>query len=136
MKGIAAELGNHALALDVTAGALSTYSEPSPFRIFLEELGIEDQDTLELAAELTGTLPNGHERSIASTLLRTIRKVNDAALDFLRLASLLANVQIAEPIAMVTLGMVTPGLADRLNLQEITHRWRLGCARSPFVRIG
>ncbi len=87
---LAEDLGRHALALDVTASALVSYGSDEPYHKFREELASRDDDALELATELADALPNGHERSIAQTMLRSIRHLGDAALDFLRLASVLA----------------------------------------------
>ena len=83
-------LGFHALAVDVASSALQfqSYSE------FLEGLKNPKEDELELAAKLTGQLPNGHEPSIAITLLRSIKLLSDEGKDFLRLASILAEAPI------------------------------------------
>src|SRR5664280_1592646 len=87
---LAERLGRHALALDVTASALVSYSGAEPYRQFLTELGGRDEDALELAKDLADVLPNGHEKSIAQTMLRSIRNLGPEGLDFLRLASVLA----------------------------------------------
>lgn len=83
-------LGYHALAIDIAASAIQfqSYSE------FLEGLKNPEEDELELAAELTGQLPNGHEPSIATTLLRSIKLLGNEGKDFLRLASILAETPI------------------------------------------
>ena len=99
-RGLAEDLGYHALALDVTASALLSYAEPQPFRKFREELASTDQDALELAKELVDILPNGHEKSIAKTLLRSITQLGSEGRDFLRLASVLAVAPI--PASLVT----------------------------------
>lgn len=49
-----------------------------------------DEDELELVAELADALPNGHEVSIARTLLRSINKLGEEGYDVLRLVALLA----------------------------------------------
>ncbi|MCH8028683.1 MAG: toll/interleukin-1 receptor domain-containing protein [Candidatus Dadabacteria bacterium] len=79
-------LGYHALAVDVTASALQYQG----FSDFLKALKNPAEDELELTAELSEQLPNGHEPSIASTLLRSIKKLEDEGTDFLRLASILS----------------------------------------------
>jgi len=84
------DLGRHALALDVTGAALHASEGIQSFAEFREELASPTQDELELAAELKGVLPNGHEKSIASTLIRSIERLGPEGLDFLRLASVLA----------------------------------------------
>jgi len=84
------DLGCHALALDVTGSALLSYGENEPYRRFREDLVNPDEDVLELAKDLADSLPNGHETSIASTLLRSILRLAFEGRDFLRLASVLA----------------------------------------------
>ena len=88
--GLANDVGYHALALDVTASALQSYGSDEPYRQFREELSHQDEDALELSIELADALPNSHEKSIAQTMLRSIRGLGPEGLDFLRLASVLA----------------------------------------------
>src|SRR5205814_10641832 len=101
------ELGAHALALDVAGAALTNYEGQTPFRVFLRELEIPDRDSLELASDLADTLPNGHEKSIAATLLGGIRSASQAARDILRLASMLAPAPIPEAFVVL--------IPDRVN---------------------
>jgi len=84
------DLGRHALALDVTGAALHASEGLQSFAEFRKELANPTHDELELAAELKGVLPNGHEKSIASTLIRSIERLDPEGWDFLRLASVLA----------------------------------------------
>jgi len=84
------DLGRHALALDVTGAALHASEGLQSFAEFRKDLASPTQDELELAAELKGVLPNGHEKSIASTLIRSIERLGPEGWDFLRLASVLA----------------------------------------------
>ena len=42
------------------------------------------------SAELKGVLPNGHEKSVAATLLRSVRGLGPEGQDFLRMAASLA----------------------------------------------
>jgi len=84
------DLGYHALAIDVTGAALHKSEGLQSFAEFREELASPTRDELELAAELKGVLPNGHEKSIASTLIRSIERLGPEGWDFLRLASVLA----------------------------------------------
>src|SRR5664280_3637694 len=99
-RGLAKDLGYHALALDVPASALMSYGGDEPYRKFREELSNQDEDALELSTELADTLPNGHEKSIAQTMLRSIRNLGAEGQDFLRLASVLAVAPI--PASLVT----------------------------------
>ena len=99
-RELAKDLGYHALALDVTASALVSYGGHEPYRQFREELSNQDDDALELSTELADALPNGHEKSIAQTMLRSIRNLGAEGQDFLRLASVLAVAPI--PASLVT----------------------------------
>jgi hypothetical protein len=83
-------LGRHALAVDVSRAALGQVT----FAVLLNELRSPSADALDLAGELAGELPNGHEAGIAATLLRSIDRLPPAALRLLQLAALLA----VEPI--------------------------------------
>src|SRR5271157_580632 len=99
-RELAKDLGYHALALDVTASALLSHGGDEPYRKFREELSNQDEDALELSTELADALPNGHEKSIAQTMLRSIRGLRAEGQDFLRLASVLAVAPI--PASLVT----------------------------------
>jgi tetratricopeptide (TPR) repeat protein len=99
-RGLAKDLGYHALALDVTASALVSYGVAKPYSKFRGELLSKDDDVLELATELADALPNGHEASIAQTMLRSIRGLGAEGLDFLRIASVLAVAPV--PASLVT----------------------------------
>src|SRR5271157_54022 len=99
-RELAKDLGYHALALDVTSSALMSYGGDEPYRKFREELANPDEDALELSTELADALPNGHEKSIAQTMLRSIRGLRAEGQDFLRLASVLAVAPI--PASLVT----------------------------------
>jgi len=101
-RGIVEDLGRHALALDVTGARLAAARGLQSFAEFRTELASPDSDALDLAAEFAGALPNGHEAGIASTLLHSIRQLQDPALDFLRLASVVAATPIpAKVVAAV-----------------------------------
>jgi len=88
------DLGCHALAVDVAGAALQASISPTPFTDFINDLADPTEDELEFASELTGTLPTGHETSIASTFLRSIEKMGPNGSDFLRLASMIATAPI------------------------------------------
>ncbi len=97
---LAVDLGYHALALDVTGLALVSSVAAKPFGDFRAKLARSDKDALALAEKLADALPNGHEKSIAQTLLRSIRGLGAEGQDFLRLASVLAVAPI--PASLVT----------------------------------
>ena len=69
-EGIAADLGYHPLALAVCSRALEAEISLRSFHEFRAGLSDTGEDELELAAELKGVLPNGHEKSVAATLLQ------------------------------------------------------------------
>jgi hypothetical protein len=94
------DLGYHALAVDVAGAALQGSLSSTPFTDFINKLVNPTKDALEFASELTGTLPTGHETSIASTFLRSIEKVGPDGQDFLRLASRLAVAPIPASLAI------------------------------------
>lgn len=90
-RAISAELGHHALAVDVAAALVARRG----YAKVLENLRQPDRDALEFAAtQFREALPNGHERSIAATLLASLRELDEPARDLLRLASVLAAVAI------------------------------------------
>ena len=99
-RQLAHDLGCHALALDVTASALQSYSSDRPYHAFRDELSNPGDDALKLAAELADTLPNGHEPGIAQTMLRSINTLGPEGQDLLRLAMTLAVAPI--PGSLVT----------------------------------
>ncbi len=118
-RELAKDLGYHALALDVTASALLSYAGEKPYREFREELSNQDDDALELSTELADALPNGHEKSIAKTMLHGIRNLGTEGQDFLRLASVLAVAPI--PASLVTVVFEN---ADGLEHRKAEQRQR------------
>jgi Tetratricopeptide repeat/TIR domain len=104
--GIAADLGYHALAVDVTGAALDKQAGLVSFKQFRENLANPARDELDLAAELADMLPSGHEKSVAATLLRSVRSLPEEGQDFLRLASLLAVAPIPPALVAATFGRV------------------------------
>ncbi len=114
---LAEDLGRHALALDVTASALQNSVAAKPFADFRTKLARPEKDALELAEALADALPNGHEKSIAQTMLRSIRGLGAEGMDFLRLASVLAVAPI--PPALVTAVFVG---SDQLSHEDAEER--------------
>ena len=112
VDGILTALGRHALAVDVAAARL----KGKPYPEFLADLHKPDTDALELARRFAGQLPNGHEASIAITLLQSIDNVSDEARDFLRLAAVLA----VAPIPRRLVASVFPGPTASVNQRHKT----------------
>jgi hypothetical protein len=89
-------LGGHAMALDLARGL----SKRKGLQGVLETIQVPRErmpaiDPLEkLIASMGEKLPNGHERSIAATLLSSLVCLNNAGRDALRLAAVLAPEQI------------------------------------------
>jgi tetratricopeptide (TPR) repeat protein len=116
-RDLAKDLGYHALALDVTASALVSSISAEPFGDFRAKLARPDKDALALAENLADALPNGHEKSIAQTMLRSIRGLGAEGLDFLRLASVLAVAPI--PASLFTAVFEE---ADKLSHEDAEER--------------
>jgi len=89
-QDLVADLGGHALALDVAGAALKAETGMVSFAEYRDALMSPSDDELEFSTRYAGALPSGHEPSIASTLRRSIARLGDAGLDFLRLAAQLA----------------------------------------------
>ncbi|MCK4937157.1 MAG: tetratricopeptide repeat protein, partial [Methanosarcinales archaeon] len=111
------DLGFHALALDVTGAALHASEGIQSFAEFREELASPTRDELELAAELKGVLPNDHQKSIASTLIRSIERLGPEGRDLLRLASVLA-------VAPIPASLILSVFSEVDSLDEVEGRRR------------
>ena len=109
--GLAADLGYHALALDVTAAALAAQTALVSFAGARANLANPHEDELEFAAQLAGMLPSGHEKSVAATLRRSLRDLPEEGHDFLRLASLIATAPIPPALVAATF-LCVDGLPD------------------------
>ncbi|MDQ3565210.1 MAG: toll/interleukin-1 receptor domain-containing protein [Pseudomonadota bacterium] len=94
-RAILDRLGCHALAVDVAGAALRLQS----FGDFLAALDDPTRDELDLARDLTGMLPTGHEPGIAATLLQSLAHLGPEGWDVLRLAAVLAVAPL--PAALV-----------------------------------
>jgi tetratricopeptide (TPR) repeat protein len=93
-RALVQDLGCHPLAVDVTGAALAASAGLKSFTEFRDELMQNNHDVLELAAVLSDQLPNGHQTSIAGTLLNSIRQLGNEGRDFLLLASILSTAPI------------------------------------------
>jgi tetratricopeptide (TPR) repeat protein len=121
--GLGADLGYHAQALDVTGAALRAQIGIRTFAEQREALAVSTSDEIEFAAQLSGQLPNGHERSIATTLMRSVRALGPEGLEFIRLASTLPSDPISPQLVIRTFE-----LADGIELAEARRRATLGIA--------
>ena len=130
-RRIVEDLGYHALAVDVAGAAIHASSVVLPFADFEKELAssASDDDVLEFAGELTGTLPHGHEASIASTFLKSIDRLeSEEGLDFLRLASRLA-------VAPIPATLISSVFCEVDRLDERSGRRRADLAVNRAERL-
>jgi hypothetical protein len=118
-------LGRHALAVDVAGAALDVQQGLVTYEAFLESLAEPDEDELDLMARLADALPNGHEASIARTLLRSIDQLDAAGHDVLRLAASLAP----SPIPADLIGAVVAS-ADGLDHRQAIRQAGQGIAQA------
>lgn len=109
---IVTTLGSHALALDVAGAALESFAGLQSYGEFHQTLIADDDDALELASQLAPVLPTGHERSIAKTLLSSIRQLDAAALDYLRVASWISTAPISPSLVAAVLGAADDNHGD------------------------
>lgn len=102
-RSLCHELGFHALALDLSASALAKW--PMSIAAFRQDIVHATGDELEgLVVKLADELPNGHEKSVAATLLRSFARLPEEGRDFLRLASQLAPVPIPFQLVQAAFG--------------------------------
>ncbi len=133
-RGLVEDLGGHALAIDVAGGALSASAGLQTFSEFRLALADPGEDELEFTAELADALPTGHDKNIASTLLRSIEQLDEAGRDFLRLASVLAVAPI--PVTLVqavikALGDNDEKMARRRTLTALSRADSLSLTETP-----
>ena len=119
-RNLLKDLGYHALAVDVAGAALHASISSTPFIDFTNDLADPTEDELEFASELTGTLPTGHETSIASTFLRSIEKMRPEGRDFLRLASMLATAPVPASL-VISVFCEADGLSDASGKRSATR---------------
>jgi tetratricopeptide (TPR) repeat protein len=127
---LVADLGYHALAVDVAGAALRTQIGLGSFAEFRAALQDASQDELELAAELARALPGGHQASIAATLQRSIRRLEPAGSDVLRLAAVVA----AAPLPLTLIAAVLQH-ADGLDEQAARRQAARGVAQAEALSL-
>ena len=124
-RQIVRKLGCHPLAIEVAGGYLArgfrTYEE------YLAAFAGADSEAEDFGARLKEALPTGHERSISSTLLRSVRMLGADGRAFLELAAVLAVAPI--PIRLVRASFAA--CSDRTSDAEagIEDAASLGLAR-------
>ena len=129
-RELAEDLGYHALALDVTASALLSSVATEPFSDFRARLARPDKDGLALAETLADALPNGHEKSIAQTMLSSIKGLGGEGLDFLRLASVVAVAPIPASIVVAVFQE-----ADELSHEDADERASLAFKQATSASL-
>lgn len=138
-EGICEDLGYQPLALDVASRAIATFPEQPRYAKYRELLNQANRDELEFAASLKGQLPNGHEKSIAATLMTSIRNLTAYGYRLLRLAGELATAPISMRLAVDTFATI-PATAQQagelvrsgLNELEDTALARLSTEAQTF----
>ncbi|MFG2340886.1 tetratricopeptide repeat protein [Streptomyces yangpuensis] len=86
---VSERLGRHAQAVAIAAGLVAD-PEQGGFDGLLEAIGAPGPDAMELTSRLGRDLPDGYGASIATTMLRSIDRLDEHGREVLRVASLLA----------------------------------------------
>ncbi|MGL5825356.1 MAG: tetratricopeptide repeat protein [Nocardioides sp.] len=108
------DLGGHPQALAL-ASALTADADFTSYAALRTDLASPEPDTLELAGDLHGELPGGHEPSIAATLLRSIAKASDRAREILEVASVLGPAPLPVDLVANTIAAVANITADEAS---------------------
>jgi len=123
-------LGRHALALDI-AGA-TIHRAHLVIEKYLAELDEEMEKLIDVPEEIVAALPAGHETSIVTSLFRSIYRLKEPSLDFLRLAANLAPAPIrAEFVAQVF--CQADGLEEK-TAESLARRALMGCEQYSLAR--
>jgi tetratricopeptide (TPR) repeat protein len=125
-----ADLGYHALAIDVAGAALRTQTGLVSVGEFRAALQDPSQDELELAADLAKALPGGHQASIAATLQRSTGRLDPDGSDVLRLAAVVA----AAPLPLTLIAAVLQH-ADDLDEQAARRQTSRGVAQAETLSL-
>jgi tetratricopeptide (TPR) repeat protein len=127
---LVAELGYHALAVDVAGAALRTQIGLASFAEFRAAVQDPSQDELELPGDLAPALPGGHQASIAATLGRSINRLDPPARDVLRLAAVVA----AAPVALTLIAAILQD-ADGLDEQAARRQATRGVGQAQTFSL-
>ena len=128
-------LGCHPLAVEVAGSYLAQGFEG--FENYVATLENPNEDAVEFGQFLKESLPTGHERSISSTLLKSIRQLDEKERDFLRLASVLAvaPVQVSFVLEVFEL-LYADGTAKSRAVKTVNQAETLSlCERSGEDRL-
>ena len=131
-RAIVERLGCHALAVDVAGAALRLQS----FGDFLVALDDLTRDELELAKDLAGMLPSGHEPGIAATLSRSLAHLGSEGWDFLRLAAMVAVAPIPATMVQTVFAAANDedvGAGRARALKGMHHAEQLSLADRPQI---
>ncbi|MBB1486192.1 tetratricopeptide repeat protein [Oceanospirillum sediminis] len=90
------KLGHHSLALDIAGTAIAEYQQS--IAEYLEELDEDIAELIDVPDEIVAAVPTGCEKSIVRSLQKSILKLSDNSLDFLRLAANLAPAPIKQSL--------------------------------------
>ena len=90
---IVRQLGSHALALDLVSSTVASRRDRT-FTGYYQDLCDTERDVLELAAELSDSLPYEHGKSISAALALAIAEAEAPARDVLDLGALTASVPL------------------------------------------
>lgn len=116
-RALAERLGHHAQALAVAAGLVAE-PDQGGFAGLLDAISSPGPDAMELGSRLWGDLPTGYGASIASTMLRSIDRLDEQGREVLRVASLLAPTPLPQRLVEGTLARTddrTPAAARELT---------------------
>lgn len=99
-------LNNYPLALEIAAAELKYSKSTTQYTDYLRSLEVSSVDVLEDGVFFLNELPTGHERSIAATLLRSIRKLDHNGKILLSLSSILAPAPIPAEFAKTVFNLI------------------------------
>ena len=132
---IVERLGYHPPAVEVAGSYLAEGFEA--FEDYFAALESPNEDAVEFGQLLKESLPTGHERSISSTLLKSIRQLDEDGRDFLRLASVLAAAPVQVSfVAEVFELLYADGTAKSRAVKAVNQAETLSlCERSGEDRL-
>lgn len=123
-RGLAEDLGGHALALDVAGAWVARSTTPRPFatcREILQDTRAEDRKA---AAAVVGSAPRDEEQHIVTTLVRSLEVLGEEGWDLLQLASTLAPAPIRIDLLRAAFARV-----DQLSDRDACRRVEIALAQ-------